>query len=104
MSFILSGSKRPLSARAVECFAAGQREPPLAVLANEAAPLRPGQVRAACVCVYTCSAICMQLQMVYRMHMEAPLCPWQVVRIGVGRRGACFRNVDETARVVFNLG
>tara|TARA_B100000795_G_C22506675_1_gene326089 strand:+ start:433 stop:573 length:141 start_codon:yes stop_codon:yes gene_type:complete len=46
----------------------------------------------------------MQLQMVYRMHMEAPLCPWQVVRIGVGRRGACFRNVDETARVVFNLG
>ena len=70
VSFILAGSKRPLSARAVECFTAGQREPPLAVQANEAAPLRPGQV----------------------------------VRVGVGRKGACFRNVDETARVVFNLG
>ena len=41
MSFILAGSGRPLSARAVECFTAGQREPPLALQANEAAPLRP---------------------------------------------------------------
>ena len=43
MAFVLSGSKRPLSARAVDCSSAGQQEP-LAVVANEATPLRPGQV------------------------------------------------------------
>ena len=44
VAFVLSGSKRPLSARAVDCASAGQQEPPLAVQANEATPLRPGQV------------------------------------------------------------
>ena len=44
VAFVLSGSKRPLSARAVDCSSAGQQEPPLAVQANEATPLRPGQV------------------------------------------------------------
>lgn len=68
MSFILSGSKRPLSARAVECFAAGQREPPLAVLANEAAPLRPGQARACCFAwVYYYARVASRI---YRMHVH----------------------------------
>ena len=50
--------------------------------------------------------ICITHAYAHALHMPmgAPQWPWQVVRVGVGRRGACFRNVDETARVVFNLG
>ena len=42
--FVLSSSKRPLSARKVDCSSGGHHERPLVVAGKEAVPLRPGQL------------------------------------------------------------